>query len=60
MIWIKLSINLSLYIADIIPKNMPINIAIVIEETASTSVLGSVSLIISLTFLPCFVNEVLK
>ena len=34
--------------------------AIIIEEIAKISVLGSVFLMISLTFLPCFVNDVLK
>ena len=56
----KLSINLSLLSAEITPNKIPITIAIKIEEIAKISVLGSVFLIISLTFLPCLVKDVLK
>ena len=46
--------------ADIIPKTIPVNIAIKIAENAKTNVFGSVSEIILDTFLPWLTKEVLK
>ena len=51
---INLSIQLSLNLAETIPKNTPKIIAMVIDDNAKTIVLGNVSEITALTFFPFF------
>ena len=55
-----LSIQVSLYNAEIIPNIMPKIIAMTIAETAKTKVLGMVSPMTSVTFFHCLVKDSLK
>ena len=57
MIWIVLSIKVSLYNAEMIPNIIPSNMAILIAATAKTMVFGKVSLITCETLFPDFWND---
>ena len=59
-IWMVLSIQVSFFNAEIIPKKIPSTIAIQMAETANKKVLGKVSLSTSVTCFPCLVNDSLK
>ena len=50
----NLSVKFCLLRAEIIPKKIPKNVAIIIDAIAKTNVLGKVSFIISKTGLPDF------